>query len=146
MINKTWEQYHADITQLVANLGDYRPDIITPCMLGGLVPGAIMAKQLGIQDVRPIDIERIGDSRRLAYDVQGDINSKKLLIVEDDLPTGKGPEVIKKIFENRGADVKIAAIYVSETSQHIADFYAEKCDEFVNYPWKPFHRGDHSRD
>ena len=38
MDKMTWEQYYTDILQLAENLGDYRPDIIAPCMLGGLIP------------------------------------------------------------------------------------------------------------
>ena len=49
MGQRTWEQYYSDITKLIECLGVYRPDVIVPCMLGGLIPEAIMAKQLGIK-------------------------------------------------------------------------------------------------
>ena len=114
-------------------------------MLGGLIPGAIMAKSLGIRDVRPIDIEREGDERRLAYDMQGSVNAKKVLILEDDLPTGKEPVIVKRLFEGRGADVKIAALYVTPSSQQVADFYADVCEEVPDYPWKGFHARDRLR-
>ena len=127
------------------NFGDYRPDVIAPCMLGGLIPAAIMAKRLGIVDVRPIDIEREGNERRLAYDVQGSIEGKKVLILEDDLPTGKGPAVVKKQFEQRGAEVRIAAVYVNGKSRQLTDFYAEVVEEMPDYPWKRFHKGDRLR-
>ena len=146
MSTLSWDKYHADIVKLGEQIRTYSPDIIAPCMVGGLVPGAIIAKQLGITDVRPIDIERSGDERSLAYDVQGDITGKRVVILEDDLPTGKGPVTIKKQFENRGANVKIAAIYVSPVSQRVADYYTEVCEEFFDYPWKIFNCGDRPRD
>ncbi len=142
---KTWEQFHADILKLVEKLENYKPDVIAPCMLGGLIPGAIMAKELGLTDVRPIDIEREGEERRLAYDIQGSIEGKKVLILEDDLPTGKGPVLIKKQFEQRGAEVKIAAVYVTPLSKGATDFYVEVCETPPNYPWKKFHKGDRLR-
>ena len=145
MPKKTWAQFHADVKSLAAKFGPYRPDIIAPVMLGGLAPGAIIAKELGIKDVRPIDIEREGEQRRLAYDVQGSIAGKKVLIVEDDLPTGKGPALVKKIFEQRGAEVKIATVYATPESEPIADFFAEVLKELPDYPWKKFHRGDRLR-
>jgi len=141
----SWNQFHADILKLAVNFGEYRPDLIVPCMLGGLIPAAIIAKKLGISDVRPIDIERIGEQRRLAYDVQGSIAGKKVLILEDDLPTGKGPALIKEQFEQRGAVVKIAAVYVTKESKAVVDFFVEVRDEFPNYPWKKFHAGDRLR-
>lgn len=144
-LRKTWGEYHSDIKLLIANLRGYRPDVIVPVMLGGLVPGAIIAKQLDINDVRPIDIEREGLERRIGYDVQGDIKGKKLLIIEDDLVTGRGPDFVKKQYCERGANVKIAAIYVSPTARQFADFYAEICERFPNYPWKPFNNSDKLR-
>ena len=145
MPKKTWMQFHSDVRKLIASFGSYMPDVIAPCMLGGLIPGTIIAKALGINDVRPIDIERKGMQRRLAYDVQGSIAGKKVLMVEDDLPTGIGPALIKKQFEQRGASVKIAAVYVNSKSKEIADFYTEELEQLPDYPWKKQHSGDRLR-
>ena len=143
---KTLQELYNDILKLEESLQDYRPDVIVPCMLGGLLPGMVLAKLLGIKDVRPIDIEREGEERRLAYDVQGSLKGKKVLIVEDDLPTGKGPVEIKKQFEQRGAEVKIAAVYVNALSQKVTDFYAAVLEELPDYPWKKQHAGDRLRE
>jgi len=142
---KTWNQYHADMLTLAEKSAPYRPDVICPVMLGGLIPGAIVAKYFGIKDVRPIDIERIGECRRLAYDVQGSISGKRILIVEDDLPTGIGPAFIAQEFRQRGSDVKIGALYVTPQSQSLTDFWVElyeSADQFPKYPWKTPHIGD----
>ena len=148
MAAKTWDEYHADVERLMDAMADYRPDVIVPCMLGGLFPGMIIAKRLGVKDVRPIDIERDGYDRRLAYDVQGDIEGKKVLIVEDDIPTGKGPAMVKDMFEKRGADVRIAAVYVTQESRQVADYYAEVfpgAAELPDYPYKKHNIGDRLR-
>jgi len=145
MTKKTWEQLHLDILKLAEKVKVFDPDIIAPCMLGGLVPGMIIAKKLGLKDVRPIDIERQGEERRITYDVQGSIDGKKVLLLEDDLPTGKGPVIVKKIFEERGAVVKIAAVYVNGKSRQVTDFYAAVLDELPDYPWKRHHSGDRLR-
>ena len=102
MPEKSWQQVHLDSLALAKKVEGFKSDIIVPCMLGVLVPEMLVAKALGIKDVRPIDIEREGDERRIAYDVQGDIAGKRALILEDDLPTGKRPAVAKKVFEGRG--------------------------------------------
>ena len=106
MPKKSWQQLHSDVLKLAEKVKAFEPDIIVPCMLGGFVPGMIMAKALGIKDVRPIDIEREGEERRLAYDIQGSIAGKRVLLLEDDLPTGRGPAVIKKVFEKGGGRSK----------------------------------------
>ena len=146
MSKKSWDEFYSDILKLVKNFGDYRPDIICPCMTGGLVVGGVVARLLEIKDVRPIDIERKGDERILAYDIQGGIEGKKVLLLEDDLPTGKGPAVVKKIFEQRGAEVKIAAVYVSPVGEKVSDFYVEVMEHLPDYPWKKQHSGDRLRE
>jgi len=145
MTKLTWEEYHRDMLRLAEMLDEWRPEIIAPSMLGGLIPAAIIAKRLGMKDVRPIDIERKGGERHLAYDVQGEIGGKRVLLLEDDLPTGEGFRVVKDIFERRGAQVKIAAIYVTPKSQGLADYFVEVRDKPPDYPWKPFHDGDRVR-
>jgi len=145
MVKKSWEQLHSDCLKLIDEFGSYRPDVVCPCMLGGLISAAIIAKTLGISDVRPIDIERKGDERRLAYDVHGSLKGKKVLILEDDLPTGKGPAVIKRLFEQRGSEVKIGALYVTPEGAKVADFFVEEMPQLPDYPWKKHHAGDRLR-
>ena len=141
----TWEEFHQDILELKNKFGEYRPDIIVPCMLGGLIPGAIIAKQMKINDVRPIDIERIGDQRRISYDIIGDIKGKKVLIIEDDITTGKGPFMVRKVFQEREAEVKLASVYVIPETKDGLDYYSKVYEKIPNYPWKDFHSGDKLR-
>ena len=146
MAAKTWDEYYADVLRLKDRIGDWRPDTICPVMLGGMYPGMILAKEFGVKDVRPIDIERKGAERRLAYDVHGGMSGKKVLIVEDDMPTGKGPAMVREMFRHRGAaDVRIASVYITEESANVADFYAELCGRLPDYPYKRQNRGDRLR-
>jgi len=140
--NKSWGEFVKDIDKLIIVMGKYRPDVIVPSMCGGLVPAGILAEKLGIKDVRPISIERIGEKRRIAYDIQGRIKGLKLLLLEDDLPTGRGFLHAKQIFQKKGAKVKIAAVYVNSKSKGTADFYGQLLDPLPNLPWKPSRSSD----
>jgi hypoxanthine phosphoribosyltransferase len=147
-ITKSWQEFEVAIDKLVEMMGDYKPDVIIPSMNGGLVPAGILAEKLSqkdslpFRDVRPISIERIGDKRIIRYDVQGDISGLNVLLLDDDLPTGKGFQHAKQEFQRRGAKVKIAAVYVNSISEKLADFYGEKLDPLPNLPWKPTRSGD----
>jgi hypoxanthine phosphoribosyltransferase len=147
-ITKSWQEFEGDIDKLVERMGDYIPDVIVAFMNGGLVPAGILAEKLTqkygrpFRDIRPVSVERKGEERRIAYDIQGSISGLNVLLLEDDLPTGLGPKVVKEQFERRGARVKIAAIYVNPVSEKVADFYGEKLDELPNLPWKPSRKGD----
>lgn len=142
---KSWKEFHSDVLKLTDCFGTFVPGVIVPCMLGGLIPATIIAKALGVNDVRPIDIERIGETRRIAYDIHGSVAGKKVLIVEDDLPTGKGALFAKKMLEERGAVVKIAAVYVLPSTKQIADYYSKELKELPDYPWKKSNSGDRKR-
>jgi len=146
--NKTWEEFVTDIDKLVNNFGSFKPDVLVCSMCGGLVPAGILAEKLSqkygvpFRDVRPISIEREGSNRRIAYDIQGNISGLNVLLLEDDLPTGKGFLYVKQEFEKRGAHIKIAAVYVNTDSVKIADYYGEKLDPLPNLPWKSTRAGD----
>lgn len=147
-LNKTWQDFESDIEKLVDMMGDYQPDAIIPSMCGGLVPAGILVEKLGkrygspFRDVRPISILRRGDERLIAYDVQGDLSGLHVLLLEDDLPSGKGFEFVRGVYQSRGALVKIAAVYVNSVSVSLADFYGQKLDPLPNLPWKPARAGD----
>lgn len=126
MAEKTTDEYLADIHRLADKIGEYRPDIIMPCMRGGLFPGMVLSYLLGVKDVIPIDIRREGDRRWLRYEVQGDITDASILIVEDDLRTGLGPAYVKKRFLREGAkEVRIAAVYVTPEGRKVTDYWVE---------------------
>ena len=131
-----------DVDALVTNIGSFNPDIIVPSMRSGLIPAGITSEKLCIKDVRPINIERIGEERKIVYDLQGDISGKNVLLLEDDLPTGKGFLLVKKIFEGRGANVKVAVVYVNSLSEKVADFFGKKHNPLPDLPWKPTRSGD----
>ncbi len=141
-ISKSWDEFIGDVDKLVESFGSYRPDVIVPSMCGGLVPAGIVAERLGIKDTRPISIERKGTTRRITYDIQGDIAGMKILLLEDDLPTGKGFIFAKEYYQSKGALVKIAAVYVNSESEKIADYFGRKHDPLPNLPWKPARAGD----
>jgi len=141
-MKKSWEEFVEDIDKTIEMMKSYKPDIIVPSMNGGLVPAGILAEKLGIKDVRPVSIERIGEKRKMAYDIQGDVKGKKILLLEDDLPTGKGFIFLRNILEKKGAEVRIAAVYVNYISKKVADFYGEDLDVLPDLPWKPAREGD----
>jgi len=141
-MKKTWKEFEQDIDKLIEKMSSYSPDILVPSMCGGLVPAGIIAEKLKIKDVRPVSIERMGEKRKVVYKIQGSVKNMNVLLLEDDLPTGKGSIYLKRILEERGAEVKIAAIYVNSKSKEVADFYGEISDPLPDLPWKPTRSGD----
>ena len=142
LMKKTWAEFEFDVVKLAEKMSGFQPDVIIASLRGGLVPAGILAEKMRVKDVRFISIERVGEERRVACGVQGEVKGLKLLLVEDDLPTGKGPPIAKKHLEERGAFVKTSAVYVNSISFDKVDFYAEKIDPLPDLPWKPSRSGD----
>ena len=143
---KSWDEFGHDLKKLVNMMGDYRPDIIVPMLVGGSVPGGILSEMLGVRYVRPIDVTRKDDKREIIFPVNGEIASDlhglNLLLLDDDAPTGLGIEHCANLYQEKGAIVKKAAVYVNSKSHHLVDFYGEKRDPLPNMPWKPARSGD----
>jgi len=138
-------QFKIDVQRLITKMEDYRPDIIVPLLRGGQAPCVYIAEQLKIIDVRPISIERINEKRNIVFPPKGNIgkvNGKKILLLEDDIPTGKSLIYAKKFYESKGADVKIAAVYVLPETKNIANFYGVEMVELPDMYFKPSRSGD----
>lgn len=70
------------------------------------------------------------------------LQGKKILLVEDDLPTGKGFMFAKQYLEQKGAIVKTAAVYVNSVSRPLVDYCGAFQDPLPDLPWKPSRAGD----
>ncbi len=142
--------FSADVMKLIESFGDYHPDVIVPLLRGGSAPQVYVAESLGVMDVRPVSIERLevgtpSEKRTIAYPPNGDIgdvDGLDVLLLEDDIPTGKSLLFAKQYLESKGARVKIAAVYVKPDTKHIADFYGEVCDPLPDLYWKPSRAGN----
>ena len=146
---KNWEEFYNDVKSLVGPISRFAPDIIVPCLRGALIPATILSEELKTLEVFPVDIERVGDKRDVAflYMPKLPLVGKKVLILEDDLYTGEGALRAKELFESQGAIVKIAAIYVTKEAVKYADFYfsSHEYENMPDYPWKPTRNSDRTR-
>jgi hypoxanthine phosphoribosyltransferase len=143
-----WDEWFSLFSPVVGSIiAQFQPNILVPAMNGGLIPAGIIAARLGIKDVRPVSIGRRGEERYFLYPDQGeigDIQGARILIVEDDVPTGMSIMMAQEHFLSKGAaEVKIACIFKGKDIQGI-DFFAQEMDPklFPKYPWKVTNLGD----
>ncbi len=142
---KEWSELLSSVIQKI--MADYQPEIIVPAMNGGLVPAGIVAARLKLKDVRPVSVGRRGEERFFLYPKNGDIGDikgKRILIVEDDVPTGKSIKMAREHFLAQGAkEVKIACVFKAKGVGGI-DFFAGEVNphSFPEYPWKITNLGD----
>ena len=142
---KEWSNLLSEVIEKI--MAQYQPDILIPAMNGGLVPAGIIAARLNIKDVRPVSIGRKGEDRYFIYPDMGyvrDITDKRILIVEDDVPTGKSIRMLKAhLFIRQAKAVKVACVFKATGLKDI-DFFAREMPaaSFPEYPWKITNLGD----
>lgn len=145
-----WEQNGREWCELVTGLierirADFKPDVLVPMMNGGLVPGGVIAAQLKIKDVRPVSVGRTGETRYFGWPANGaigDVTGRKILLIEDDVPTGKSVFFAREMFLAAGAaEVRIVCVY-KRTGIDGIDYYAVEVDDFPTYWWKVTNLGD----
>src|SRR3989344_108472 len=129
-VKKSWDEFHKDVMSLIPGIAEFAPEMIVPCLRGAMIPATIIAEELKTYEIYPMDIERLGLQRELAFLYMPKLSflGKKVLILEDDMYTAGGVLKAKEFLESQGAIVKIAAIYVKKESVQHVDFYLKSFD------------------
>lgn len=141
---KEWDKLVKKVIQKIRK-ARYKPDILVPFMKGGLLPGGIIAARLKMKDVRPVSIGRRGKERYFIHPKGGKIGKikgTKILIIEDDVPTGRSVKFAKRHFLAQGVkEVKVACVFKYKGVKGV-DFFAKEVKKFPKYPWKITHLGE----
>lgn len=137
--------FREDVNRLISMMGNYKPDIIIPLLRGGQAPCVYVAEHLGVMDVRPMSIERRQEERIVVFPPDGnigDVDDLDVLLLEDDVPTGKSLLYAKQFLLKKGARVKIAAVYVLPETKEITDYYGLVLSPLPHMYFKPSRSGD----
>ncbi|MFH1408355.1 MAG: hypothetical protein ABIH34_00445 [Nanoarchaeota archaeon] len=132
----TPEEYFEATSKLAKGVRqEFIPDLIVP-LGGGMVPGGMLQEMFKVK-ARCIDIGRKGDKRIVIYDLNIDVDGKRLLLLEDFVPSNRGKSLLmaKGHFENLGAEVRMGAPVVGENTQ--VEFYGLLLKEPFRVFWKP---------
>lgn len=132
----SWEQLHRDARALAWRLTDLGPwGGIVAITRGGLVPAAIVAREL---EVRLVDTVCIS-----SYDhqSQGDMNVLKavdgdgadMLIVDDLVDTGRTAKVVRAMLPK----AHFATVYAKPAGRPMVDTFVTEVsqDTWIHFPW-----------
>lgn len=132
----SWDQLHRDAKALAWRLAERGPwDSIVAITRGGLVPAAIVAREL---EVRVIDTVCIA-----SYDehTQGDMqvlkavagDGDKVLIVDDLVDTGRTAAVVRKMLPK----AHFATVYAKPAGRPLVDTFVTEVsqDTWIYFPW-----------
>ena len=140
----SWDQFHRDARALAWRLAEAGPFTAIVCITrGGLVPAAIVARELGVRIIDTVcvasyDHDKQGDLtvlKGVAPDVAklGGGTGKGLLIVDDLVDTGKTGQLVRAMLP----EAHFATVYAKPKGRPLVDTFITEVsqDTWIFFPW-----------
>ena len=129
-----WQKVDAEIDKL-SSMIQLKPDIIVVVVRGGLIPGRLLAKKLGVREMYALTIKKEASERTISSSINENVEGKNILLVEDALETGASMMVSKQYLETLGATVQTAALYFQPRTKVIPDYTISEVENIPTFPW-----------
>ena len=140
----SWDQFHRDCRALTWRLIELGPfHAVIAITRGGLVPAAIVARELGVRIIDTVciasyDHDKQGELQVLksvSVDVAklGGGTGKGLLIVDDLVDTGQTARLVRAILP----EAHFASVYAKPLGRPLVDTFITEVsqDTWIHFPW-----------
>ena len=140
----SWDQFHRDARALAWRLADAGPFDAMVCITrGGLVPAAIVARELGIRLIETICVNsydhtkqngaRVIKTLAPAIAAIGGGRGKGVLIVDDLVDTGQTARLVRELLP----DAHFATVYAKPMGRPMVDTFITEVsqDTWIFFPW-----------
>src|ERR1700691_1914287 len=135
----SWDQFHRDCRALTWRLNDVGPfHAVIAITRGGLVPAAIVARELGVRVIDTVCVTSYDHTRQTDLKVLKGISAdtarlgggtgKGLLIVDDLVDTGKTARLVREMLP----DAHFATVYAKPMGRPLVDTLISEVSEG---PW-----------
>ena len=138
----SWDQFHRDARALAWRLNGTGPfEAIVTVTRGGLVPAAIVARELDVHLIETICISCYAPTRQgelkvlkgVASDLVRGSGGTGVLIVDDLVDTGKTARVVRDLLPN----AHFATVYAKPMGRPLVDTFITEVsqDTWIVFPW-----------
>jgi xanthine phosphoribosyltransferase len=140
----SWDQFHRDARALAWRLAEAGPFSAMVCITrGGLVPAAIVARELGIRLIETVCVASYhhvaqGELQLLksvapAIATLGGGRGNGVLIVDDLVDTGKTARIVRNLLP----EAHFAAVYAKPLGRPMVDTFITEVsqDTWIFFPW-----------
>jgi xanthine phosphoribosyltransferase len=138
----SWDQFHRDARALTWRLADSGPfDTIVCVTRGGLVPAAIVARELGIRVIETVCVASYHGTKQggltvlksIAAEIRARPKGQGILIVDDLVDTGRTAKVVRELIP----EAHFATVYAKPLGRPMVDTYITEVsqDTWIYFPW-----------
>ena len=140
----SWDQFHRDARALAWRLAEAGPFEAMVCITrGGLVPAAIVARELGIRLIETICVASYDHTKqnerahhqdgRAEIAAIGGGRGKGVLIVDDLVDTGKTARIVRELLP----EAHFATVYAKPMGRPMVDTFITEVsqDTWIFFPW-----------
>ena len=140
----SWDQFHRDARALAWRLNGAGPfHALIAVTRGGLVPAAIVAREIGIRVIDTLCVASYAHTTQGEIEVLKNVSEavarlgggtgKGLLIVDDLVDTGKTARIVRDLMP----DAHIAAVYAKPMGKPLVDTFITEVsqDTWIFFPW-----------
>lgn len=139
----TWDQFHRDSRALAWRLAALGPfDAVVAIARGGLVPAAIVARELNIRTVETVAVKSYDHQNQGGIRVLKEISPSvldlaktgaKVLIVDDLVDTGSTARVVRDMLPG----AHFATVYAKPKGREMVDTFITEVsqDTWIFFPW-----------
>ena len=138
----SWEQFHRDSRALAWRLSEKGPfSTIVAITRGGLVPAAVVARELGVRDIETVclasyDYGRQEDEMKVIKPVSSRLaesGGERVLIVDDLVDTGRTARVVRQMLPK----AHFATVYAKPAGVPLVDTFITEVsqDTWIYLPW-----------
>jgi xanthine phosphoribosyltransferase len=136
----SWDQFHRDARALAWRLSGAGPfEVIVTITRGGLVPAAIVARELGIRVIETISISSYRDKAQgdiaVLKSIAAEILSREagVLVVDDLVDTGATARIVRDLLPR----AHFATVYAKPQGRPLVDTFITEVsqDTWIYFPW-----------
>lgn len=139
----SWDQFHRDARALAWRLAEAGPfDAIVCITRGGLVPAAIVARELGTRVIETVCIASYHDYKNqgglqvlkgIAPEVVKSKDGSGILVVDDLVDTGATAKVVRDMLPK----AHFATVYAKPLGRPLVDTFVTEVsqDTWIYFPW-----------
>ena len=138
----SWEQFHRDARALTWRLSGVGPfEAVVAVTRGGMVPAAIVARELGVLVIETVCISSYDYGKQSNIKILKEVDKKlheedggkRILIVDDLVDTGATAKAVREMLPN----AHFATVYAKPAGRPLVDTFVTEVsqDTWIYLPW-----------